>query len=305
MKVVGSNTKKLLVGLLTLATVISILQVSPDGITAPVALATQAPTVSTTFEPNLDNQIFSSVTIAYTQSVLGAKIVISSGYQRGYDQLKLKYTGGASLSTSFDSSTGTLSITGTASGTEYQRIIQSVYFYTTSRQNIYRTIYWNLGANVNYYSGTGNYYEWISTSGRPSLAWTTARSDCSTRNHLGLTGYLATITSSSEFSFILQNAKYNTGWIGGSDYTGQNTWRWMTGPEGNQEGGKGLRFYYSVCSTYYIYNYYYYWYLPYWYYWYYPYYYYYGWYYGLWWYYYYPYYGWFQGYCQSYWWSRY
>lgn len=211
MKVIGSITKKLLVGLLALATVISILQeVSPDGITTPVALATQAPSVSTNFEPNQDNQIFSSVTIAYTQPVQGAKVVISSGYQRGYDILKLKYTGGASLTTSFDSSTGTLSITGTSSGTEFQRILSSVYFYTTSRQNIRRTVYWNLGANVNYYSGTGNYYEWVSTSGRPSLAWTTARSDCSGRNHLGLTGYLATITSSSEFSFILQNSKYNS-----------------------------------------------------------------------------------------------
>jgi len=248
-------TRRLLFASTLLCLLISIL-VSPDGISK--ATAWQAPSVTTSFNPNQDTQIFPSLTIAYTQGVQGAQVRITGNYLRGYDTLKLKYAGTVGLSTSWDSSLGLLTISGTASGTEYQNILASVYFSTTSQSNVQRTIYWNLGVNVKYFSGTGHYYLWVSTAGRPSLSWTSARADCSSRNHLGLTGYLATLTSSSEFSFILQLSGNAAGWIGASDSTSANTWRWLTGPEGRQEGGQGLRFYYSVCRTYWIYNYFYY-----------------------------------------------
>ena len=88
--------------------------------------ATQAPTYTSEFEPNVDAQVMSSLAISYSQYVNGAKARISSGFASGYDTLKLKYYGGARLTTSWDKSKATLTITGRASGTEYQKILNSV-----------------------------------------------------------------------------------------------------------------------------------------------------------------------------------
>ena len=58
----------------------------------------------------------------------------------------------------------------------------------------------------------------------------------------GLQGYLATITSAEENAFI-QSKTNGVGWIGASDHAVEGEWRWVTGPEGLEEGGKGRLFF--------------------------------------------------------------
>jgi len=187
--------------------------------------ATTAPTTSATFEYNTGTQVFGSLSINYAQYVDGARVRINGNYQIYYDTLYLQYYGGASVSATFDVSTGTLVITGTATGVEYARILNSVYFKTTSRQNLQRTVVWNLGANVVYSSSIGHYYLYISTSGRTPLTWQSARSDCSSRTHLTMTGYLATITTSEENSFVASVSSSAMAWVGASAASDGTTWR--------------------------------------------------------------------------------
>ena len=81
--------------------------------------------------------------------------------------------------------------------------------------------------------------------------WEAARDLAAAKTYKGLTGYLATITSAAENSFLTSKISTNT-WIGGSDdatYTsnthpaisnalgqgsakqGEGTWEWVTGPD--------------------------------------------------------------------------
>jgi hypothetical protein len=67
------------------------------------------------------------------------------------------------------------------------------------------------------WSGNGHYYEFIEAY----ISWTDAKAAASARQHLGLQGYLATVTSEAENDWMLANilpsGTYITGvWIGGS-----------------------------------------------------------------------------------------
>jgi hypothetical protein len=55
-----------------------------------------------------------------------------------------------------------------------------------------------------------------------SATWTTARSNCA-----AMGGYLVTITTSAEQSFIFNI--WPSGWIGLTDEVSEGTWRWVTG----------------------------------------------------------------------------
>jgi len=84
------------------------------------------------------------------------------------------------------------------------------------------TVYW----------GNGHYYEWVSSN----LYWGNVEYYASQRTHEGLTGYLATVTSSGENDFIWDRSKDNARITGdaylGGQYVGNNrTWSWKTGPE--------------------------------------------------------------------------
>jgi hypothetical protein len=55
-----------------------------------------------------------------------------------------------------------------------------------------------------------------------TATWTTARSNCA-----AMGGYLVTITSAAEQSFIFNI--WPSGWIGLTDEVNEGTWRWVTG----------------------------------------------------------------------------
>ena len=81
--------------------------------------------------------------------------------------------------------------------------------------------------------GNNHYYEYVlpNDDGIFGVSWDAARARASSASHMGYIGYLATITSAAEQSFILGNITDSRAWIGGSDAASEGTWKWMDGPE--------------------------------------------------------------------------
>ena len=87
-------------------------------------------------------------------------------------------------------------------------------------------------AGTNYYSGNGHYYEVVNET----VTWTAAKAAAEASTLYGLTGYLVTITSAAENTFV--HTKINAdAWIGASDdanYTSnthattEGTWEWVS-----------------------------------------------------------------------------
>lgn len=92
-------------------------------------------------------------------------------------------------------------------------------------------VQWTVGAG-----GNDHWYEFVT----PATTWTAARTAALGSTHLGMGGYLATLTSAGEQSFLLGLSA--DGWLGGSDAAVEGQWRWMDGPESSQlfwSGGIG------------------------------------------------------------------
>lgn len=97
------------------------------------------------------------------------------------------------------------------------------------------------GGNVTFSSllDSGNSYALVSSTS----SWTAARTAASSGTGLNVGDtFLATITSPLEMSQAAAAANYASSWIGGSDAAVEGTWRWVTGPEGLEDGGQGRVF---------------------------------------------------------------
>lgn len=143
----------------------------------------------------------------------------------------------------FNETTRSLVFSGSATASEWQAILRGVQL-TTSSAVCYpekRKITFIAG-DVYYNPLNEHFYK--STSGS---SWTTAKTNAETTSYFGREGYLATITSQSENSFISYLVGENS-WIGASDnysiinaalgYTlyanqaaSEGMWYWVTGPE--------------------------------------------------------------------------
>jgi len=78
--------------------------------------------------------------------------------------------------------------------------------------------------------GNDHFYDFIPGS----FAWAGALADAPTKSHLGQPGYLATVTSGGEDTFIRTSVTTSTAWLSGSDAATEADWKWMAGPEAGQ-----------------------------------------------------------------------
>ena len=74
----------------------------------------------------------------------------------------------------------------------------------------------------------GHYYR-VSDS---TASWSTAKTAAEASTFGGVSGYLATVTSAAEKTYIL-NRMSDGVWIGASDIASEGNWRWAGGPENN------------------------------------------------------------------------
>eukprot|EP01012_Entosiphon_sulcatum_P029449 TRINITY_DN358_c0_g1_i1.p1 TRINITY_DN358_c0_g1~~TRINITY_DN358_c0_g1_i1.p1 ORF type:complete len:2229 (+),score=276.12 TRINITY_DN358_c0_g1_i1:2833-9519(+) len=123
---------------------------------------------------------------------------------------------------------------------KWQTAVRNVAFNTTERKtgpNI-RVITWTMGKGI-MWSVNGHYYEYV----RGSLSWHDAALQAKDTYRYGLQCYLATLTSPEEEKFVgsrIQDLSH--GWLGANDELYEGTFRWVTGPEGKEDGGKGRIF---------------------------------------------------------------
>ena len=182
----------------------------------------------------------SGLTVAdQTGTYTSAKVSIRN--LKSGDQLSYSTING--ITGSYNSSTGVLTLSGTASGATFQSSLRTILFSTTSSDRQTRNIDFSLGSSL-YNSDNGHFYEYVSTAS----TWSSAKSSAASKSMNGRQGYLATITSSAENNFIFNKLKADA-WIGSSDdysqinsstspalsYANQGAaegrWYWVTGPE--------------------------------------------------------------------------
>ncbi len=156
-------------------------------------------------------------------------IQISSGYILGQDTLTL--TGiHPTITSSWDSVTGILSLTGVAGQPTYVDLISAIedVEYASNSPNPSGTRNFSISVGqANYLPSNGHYYLFIPNLG---IKWSDAKIAAQNSTYYGLQGYLATLTSTEE-SQIAGEQTTGAGWIGGSDEVTEGVWKWMTGPE--------------------------------------------------------------------------
>lgn len=86
---------------------------------------------------------------------------------------------------------------------------------------------WTTGPGAN-----NHFYEFVPFQGQIDT-WTESRADALARTYLGMGGYLATVISAEESSF-LSSLSTATAYIGGSDVADEGVWIWVDGPEAGQ-----------------------------------------------------------------------
>ena len=183
----------------------------------------------------IDDQL----TVSSTETIDGLKVSITNG--KSGDVLSVSSLP-SGITQSYNASTFVLTITGSMDGATAQTILRNVGFTSTSVDTTTRDIQFILGSALAHTNG--HFYKAISGT----RTWQQAYSHASTQTLFGMTGYLATITSSSENQFI-QSKLSTDSWIGASDDAdyifspgtsnriyatdalAEGNWYWVTGPE--------------------------------------------------------------------------
>ena len=151
---------------------------------------------------------------------------------------RLLFTNQNGITGSYSTSTGILTLSGSASAAAYQAALRSVQYQnlnTGAANTAARSIAFSIAPGA-YSQATGHFYEFITQQG---ISWTAAKAAADARDIYGLKGYLATITSAAENAFAFSKAQA-VGWIGASDAAVEGEWRWADGPENGQQFWQGL-----------------------------------------------------------------
>ena len=182
-----------------------------------------------------------NVTIAASFQIIGMTVSFSQGFIPGEDELIYSKPAGSNIVGTWSATQGNLVLQGDANSTpaNYQDAIRLVKYSNTKSIPVLSTRKISITLmNADYLPQTQHFYKYISSDG---ISWRTAKIEAEASDYFGLKGYLATITSSVENAFIQLKTK-GVGWIGASDQAVEGEWRWVTGPEGLEDNGKGRLF---------------------------------------------------------------
>ncbi|WP_249755752.1 Ig-like domain-containing protein [Microvenator marinus] len=180
--------------------------------------------------------------ITGTLNLDGARVAITTGFDALGD--RLSFTSQHGITGAYDNTTGILTLSGTATPTQYQDVLRTVRYESVTTGNPppgARTIQYSLGASI-FFEPNGHFYEFVSA---PGIDWADARNAAAARSYFGLQGYLVTVTSAAENSFVSGKLS-GQGWMGASDQASESIWRWVTGPEGLESSGQGRHFFTQV-----------------------------------------------------------
>jgi len=165
-------------------------------------------------------------------SLEAAIVSIGGNSMRTDDALGITGQGGASgtvegLDWAFEPATGTMTISGDADLATYQAALRQVTFSSAEGElDSERLITISLGAPIPYIDN-GHFYQFVSA---PTIGWTDAAQAAEATTYAGMQGYLVTVTSAEENTFVADTV-VGKGWIGASDADIDKEWYWVTGPE--------------------------------------------------------------------------
>jgi hypothetical protein len=192
-----------------------------------------------------------NLTLTANGTITGFRVQISQTYTSG-DQLRSTVTLPSGVSSSFNTTTGVLIFSGSATAANWQTVLRGVEFKSTTSTcyALQRRVTFVAGT-VFYNPLTEHFYEYVSGT----TSWTNSYTNASNKSYFGRVGYLATVLSEAENNFIWK-LMANDAWFGASDdYNYINTakgttffasqsaaegkWHWVTGPEKGQNFSNG------------------------------------------------------------------
>eukprot|EP00760_Papus_ankaliazontas_P024874 PhM_4_TR2436/c1_g2_i1/m.78641 len=175
--------------------------------------------------------------------ISGVTFFILKNYERGNDRL-VPTADVSSFTTTWDEAKGVLTITGTTGIQTYNNIIRSVNLRVSGAlymSTLPREILWQYEVGHVFDPANTRAYYYVDKFPRN---FAQAKSICVAATVFAEAGYLAAVTSERENTFLHTHVtRGKVGWLGGSDQSTPNQWRWVTGGEATGDGGKGLLFY--------------------------------------------------------------
>ena len=191
-------------------------------------------------------------------NLAGSSVSINAGFNSAQDSLKINgatsgtFTSSTSqaITYAYNSSTGVMTLSGTATQASYQEALRAVQYVNSSDNpdTTARSIEVTAGTMLAWRDSSNvvHFYEYIKadgTGGTTRLDWADAKTAAAAKNFAGYQGYLVTVTSQGESDF-LKTKLPGSSWMGGTDstanWTGANgqsfstsedNWYWVTGPE--------------------------------------------------------------------------
>jgi hypothetical protein len=205
-----------------------------------ISMGGTAATLTATY--NTATFVDPNLTITANGTITNFRVQISQTYTSGD---VLDFTGTlAGVTGSFNTTTGVLVFTGTATAANWQTLLRTVRFKSTSS-----TCYANqrrvtfTAGSVYYNPLTEHFYEYVAGT----ISWTGSYTSATGKSYFGRAGYLSTMLSSAENNFVWKIMPSDA-WFGAcDDYTYVNAalgattyasqaavegkWHWVTGPE--------------------------------------------------------------------------
>ena len=154
----------------------------------------------------------------------------------------LTFADTAAIKGSYNSATGVLTLTGQANSADYETALRSVSFSSSGAagssaiDTTDREFSFTIGSAIPFDVEVGgkfetHYYEFVTAKG---ITWDAAKAAAEARTLYGMQGYLATITSKEENTYVTSKLA-GQGWFGASDAESEGIWKWVTGPEAGQQ----------------------------------------------------------------------